>query len=145
MLYHLDMIIEINWVAVVLANVIGLIAAGTWYQKPTFGPLWRKLTGITPKDSQKAGKTPMMTVVVANFITSIVLTGMISISSTFFADTSVSHALFIGFVTWLAFSATTLATHNAFELKPLRLTWINNGYQLVLFLSMALAIGLVGA
>ena len=39
-------------------------------------------------------------------------------------------------------SATTLITHNAFEQKPTKLTWINNGYQLVLFLSMSLIIGL---
>ncbi len=44
---------------------------------------------------------------------------------------------------WLAFSATTLLQHNAFELKPPKLTLINSSYQLVLFLAMALVIGLL--
>jgi hypothetical protein len=43
---------------------------------------------------------------------------------------------------WLAFSATTLLQHNAFELKPPRLTVINSAYQLTLFIAMTLAIGL---
>jgi len=137
--------IAINWLAVVLATVVGMIAAKTWFTPVTFGPTWRQLTGITEKDSQKAGKTPILIVLVANFITAIVLTAAISISSTYFENNSLWHALLIGFVTWLAFSATTLTTHNIFEQKSQKLTLINNGYQLVLFLIMALVIGLIGA
>lgn len=39
-------------------------------------------------------------------------------------------------------SASTLLQHNAFELKPAKLTLINTAYQLALFLAMSLAIGL---
>ena len=136
--------IEINWLAVALATIIGLVLAGTWYGGATFGPAWRKLTGISEEDSQKAGNTPMVLVLVANIITAVVLTAAISISAAFFENNSVWFALLVGFVVWLAFSATTLATHNAFELKPSKLTAINNGYQLALFLGMALVIGLLG-
>ena len=52
-------------------------------------------------------------------------------------------ALLVGFGAWLTFSASTLLQHNAFELKPARLTVLNSAYQLVLFLGMALTIGLV--
>jgi hypothetical protein len=58
-------------------------------------------------------------------------------------DRSVWLALLVGAAAWLAFSATTLLQHNAFELKPPRLTIINSAYQLTLFLAMALAMGLV--
>lgn len=136
--------VEINWLAVVLATAVGMGLAGIWYTKATFGPVWSKLTGVTAEDSKKAGAYPMLSVLVANFITAVVLTGAIYISSTFFANDSAWHALLIGFTAWLAFSATTLVPHNAFELKPAKLTLINNGYQLVLFLSMALVIGLLG-
>jgi Protein of unknown function (DUF1761) len=52
-------------------------------------------------------------------------------------------ALLVGAAAWLASSATTLLQHNAFELKPPRLTIINSAYQLTLFLALALAIGLL--
>lgn len=37
----------------------------------------------------------------------------------------------------------TLVQHNAFEQKPTRLTMINSAYQLVLFVLMALPVGLL--
>lgn len=136
--------IEINWFAVALATVVGMVAAGTWYTDATFGKVWRRLTGVTVKDSQKAGKTPMILVLIANIITALMLAVAISISSVFFENSSVWLALLVGFAMWLTFSATTLITHNAFEQKPAKLTAINNGFQLVLFLSMSLVIGVIG-
>lgn len=40
-------------------------------------------------------------------------------------------------------SASTLVQHNAFEMKPAKLTIINTGYQLALFLAMSLVLGLL--
>ncbi|MEZ5200351.1 MAG: DUF1761 domain-containing protein [Micropruina glycogenica] len=43
----------------------------------------------------------------------------------------------------LTFSVTTLVQHNGFEQKSPRLTLINAGYQLMLFVVMGLVLGLV--
>jgi len=137
--------ININWVAVLLAFVASMILAKTWFRESTFGSAWRKLTGITAADSKKVGKKPIILTLFANIVTVLALAGFISMSATFFKDSSVWNAVLVGLVAWLAFSATTLATHNAFEQKPLKLTFINNGYQLVLFVITALIIGWVGA
>ena len=87
----------------------------------------------------------MLIALVANFITALVLAIAIFISSTFFENNSVWLALLIGFAARLSFSATTLGTHNAFELKRQKLTLINNGYQLLLFLSMTLVLQILVA
>ena len=58
---------------------------------------------------------------------------------------TIGFTLLNGLIAYLAFSATTLIVHNGFELKPKRLTLINNAYQLVLFVAMALVIGVFGA
>lgn len=133
---------EINWLAVLFATIAGMICAGFWYTKTLFGPTWRQLTGISEADSQKSGNTPMIIVLFANIITSIVLVVVINVCRVVFANTTIWLALLIGFMLWLAFSATTLITHNAFEQKPIKLTLINVGYQLILFISMSLVIGL---
>src|SRR2546430_892094 len=112
--------VHTNWLAVLLATIVGMGVAGIWYAK-VFASAWRKLTEISEKDSAKAGKTPMLILVAANFITAIVLAAAISVGSTFFNSHSVRLALLVGFVAWLGFSATTLAQHNAFELKPKKL------------------------
>lgn len=135
---------HINWLAVIVALLASMILAKTWFTPKTFGNPWRKYTGITPADSKKAGKKPIILTLFANMITVVTLAAAISIGSDFFQNSSVWLALIVGFVTWLAFSATTLATHNAFEQKPQKLTLINNGYQLVLFLIVSAIIGLFG-
>lgn len=134
--------IEINWFAVVTAMIVGMAIAGFWYSKLGFGGQWRKLTGVSKKDSENAGKMPLATLFVANFITALVLDGCISIAFHYFNSHSVSNALLTGLLLWLAFSATTLMAHNGFELKPKQLTALNNSYQLVLFLGMSLVISL---
>lgn len=136
--------IHINWFAAVVALVVSMVLAKTWFNDKVFGKPWRKMTGITPADSKKAGKMPIILTLFANIITVWTLAAAIYIGSVFFDNKSVWAAILIGFIAWLAFSATTLVTHNAFEQKRQKLTAINNGYQLVLFVVTAAIIGLFG-
>lgn len=126
---------NINWMAVVVAVIASMVLAKAWFHEKTFGPAWRKLTGISPADSKKVGKKPIILTLFANILTVVVLASMIRLGS-------LGNALFIGLVSWAAFSATTLITHNAFEQKPGKLTIINNGYQLVLFLMITFILGI---
>jgi CBS domain containing-hemolysin-like protein len=135
--------LDINWLAVALATVASMIVAGVWYQDFAFGLPWKKMTKIDAKRAEKAGNTPMVVVLVVNLFTAIVLAAAISIVATHFGNSSVWLALATSVVIWLAFSATTLLTHNMFEQKPLKLTAINNGYQLAMFTVMALIIGVM--
>lgn len=137
--------IHINWLAAIVALIASMVLAKTWFTPKTFGNPWRKYTGITPADSKKAGKKPIILTLFANAITVIVMAGAISISAAYFQSNSIWLALLVGFAVWLAFSATTLTTHNAFEQKPQKLTLINNGYQLALFLIISAIIGWFGA
>lgn len=134
--------IEINWLAVAVATFVGTVIAGIWYQEPVFGKAWREATGVTPKQSKQAGNTPMIVLLLVNFVTAIALASLVYISSHFFKNYSVGFALLNGAAIGLALSATTLIVHNGFELKPKKLTLINTGYQLAIFLAMTLVIGL---
>ena len=136
--------IHVNWLAVVIAVVASMVLAQTWFTPRKFGNPCRKYTGITPADSKKAGKGPIVLTLFANIVTVIAMAMLINICSIFFKNDSVLLALLVGFAAWLAFSATTLATHNAFEQKPQKLTLINNGYQLALFLITSIILGLFG-
>lgn len=138
------MSVQVNWLAVATALVASMALAKTWFTPKTFGNPWRGYTGITPADSKKAGKRPIVLTLFANIVTVIALAVAINVCAVFFKETSVWLAVFVGFVAWLAFSATTLATHNAFEQKPQKLTLINSGYQLALFVLVSLIIGLFG-
>jgi hypothetical protein len=134
---------EINWLGAALALVAGIAVAFIWYQKGFIANAWEQLTGVTPEHSRPVRTRNMAQLLIANCVTAIGLAAGISIASEATGDDSVGLALLVGLVAWLAFSATTLLQHNAFELKPAKLTVINTGYQLALFLSMSLVIGLL--
>jgi hypothetical protein len=133
---------EISWLATVSAIVVGMAVAGVWYGK-VFAATWRSLTGITPEDSKNASSRNMIQLLVANCVTALGLAVGIGIVAAATGNKSVWLALLVGFVAWLSFSASTLLQHNAFELKRPKLTVVNISYQLVLFLAMALVIGLL--
>lgn len=133
----------INWLGAALAFVAGMVVAFIWYQKGFIANAWERLTGVTPDRSRPARARNMTQLLIANCVTAIGLTAGITITSKATGDRSVGLALLVGLAAWLAFSASTLLQHNAFELKPATLTVINTGYQLVLFLAMSLVIGLL--
>lgn len=133
---------EINWLGVTLALVVGMVVACAWYQAGSLGTHWERLTRNPPERAKAARTRNMILLLVANSVTAIGLAFGIGIAAAATGGDSVWMALMVGFIAWLTFSATTLLQHNAFELKPAKLTAINTGYQLVLFLAMALVIAL---
>lgn len=136
--------LSISWPAVVVAIVVGMAVAWIWYSDwGLVGGVWRKLTGVTKEDSVRAGKGSFVVLVASIVVTALALAAASSIASGFFEADSFWVALAVGFVAWLGFSLSTLAQHNGFEQKPGRLTVINSAYQLVLFLGMAVPIGLL--
>lgn len=135
--------LDINWLAITLATVFSVFLAIAWYNDGLFGKQWRRLTGVTPKDSAKAGNASMVIVVLANIVTVVALAVAIAITEVAFNNDSLWVALAVGLVACVAFSTSTLQTHNLFELKPHRLTTINTSYQLVFFVGAALIIGLM--
>jgi hypothetical protein len=134
---------EIGWLGVVLAVVAGMVVAFLWYQKGPIADAWETLTGVTPERSKPARARNMAQLLIAVILTAVGLALAIAVTTEAVGDDSVWIALLVGFAAWLAFSGSTLLQHNAFELKPAKLTIINTGYQLVLFLVMSLVLGLL--
>ncbi|RZQ65756.1 DUF1761 domain-containing protein [Amycolatopsis suaedae] len=138
------MALSISWPAVVVAIVAGMAVAWIWYSDwGLLGGVWRKLTGVTKEDSVRAGKGPFVVLVASIVVTALALAAANSLASGFFGTDSFWVAVAVGFAAWLGFSLSTLAQHNGFEQKPGRLTVINSAYQLVLFVGMAVPIGLL--
>jgi uncharacterized protein DUF1761 len=134
--------LSISWLAVVVATAVGMAIAGIWYGWAFVG-VWRELTGVTREDSKRAGRRPFAVLLASILVTALALAAACSLASGFFGNDSLWLALAVGLATWLGLSLTTLVQHNAFEQKPTRLTVINSAYQLVLFLGMAVAVGLL--
>jgi hypothetical protein len=137
--------VVVNWWGVLAATVASMVVGSIWYAKPVFGKPWMKMVGITDKDMEKGGWTPMVIAILASVVTAYVLAHVAYLSFSFFADvTFMGAALTTAFWVWLGFTAVRFLTHDSFEGRPLKLTSINSAHELVTLLAMAVALGLVG-
>lgn len=134
---------DVNWFGVALAFVAGMVVAMVWYSKGAIADAWEEITGITPERNRPVRTRNLILLAVANALTTVGLAFAVAFASAATDNDSVWLALSVGFGAWLTLSASTLLQHNAFEQKRAKLTVINTGYQLALFLAISLVIGLL--
>lgn len=136
--------VTLNWLAIGVATIVSMLFAKVWFQDWSFGPRWRELTGVTPADSKKNGKTPILATLVANIVTVIAFAYLLALLDAQITTVTVGVALAVAVIAWAAFSASTLLTHNLFEGKPFQLTVINSGYQLMMFAAVCVTLSVMG-
>ncbi len=136
------MVVEINWIAVVLAAVSSMAVGGIWYSKQVFGGVWMSLNGFDPK--KKTGMfMPMLGALVASVLTAYILAHVAYMSHSFFGHSFFMDAVDTALWLWLGISATTLLVHYSFDRRPWKLTAIAIGNRFVTFMVMGMIIGLI--
>lgn len=128
---------QMDWLVIVIAAVLNMVIGYFWYSKWLFGPAWATLSKHSGKDMQPSGKT-----LVLSFITSLVIAFFLALFEGYLEVTSVTDGMFVGFLLWLGFVATTQFASVIWCRKPVLLFLINSGYKLVAFLVMS---GVIGA
>lgn len=133
--------VEVNWVGVLLATLAAMALGGIWYAKPVFGKLWMKLVGLKD-DDVKQGQGPALLIgLVCAFLTAYILAHLAFLSNQFFHDSFMKDAIATAFWVSIGISATTVITHNTFERRAPKLTWLTVTHQIVGFLIMGVIIG----
>ncbi len=135
----------VNLVFVVIAAVTTMIVGFLWYSPFLFAKPWMLAMGYDPDDTAKlaamrqgAAKTYGISFL-ASLASAFVLGKVIVVTTV----TTVPYGMKVGFAMWLGFVATVQLTAKLFERKPLKLFFINTGYQLACYLVMGaiLAVG----
>jgi hypothetical protein len=88
----------------------------------------------------KAAPVPFIVSIVSNALMAWVL----AVFLTRFGDISVGSGICAGFLAWLGFVLTTIATNNAFPGRPWTLTAIDSGHWFAVLLVQGIVIGLFG-
>jgi hypothetical protein len=123
---------HINWIAVFVAGLIGMLVPAVWYAPKVFGNLWRELSGISAEDA-KSPAAALAVEAVCSLVMSVALAGFMN----YFGSQTFLQGLLAGAELWLGFVATTLIVDYRFSNRPWKLTLINIGHSL-------LAMGLMG-
>lgn len=131
---------EINYWAVLVAAVAGVVVGAIWYARGVMGKRWAKLAHV---DKRNVGNPAMavITLAILSFITAWVLAGASSIAWHFYDGSYLSSALVTAVALWAGFTAARLITHDAMEGRSSSLTIINIAHELITVLVMAVIIG----
>ena len=133
--------VEVNYIAVLLAALSTMLVGSVWYTPAVFGKIWMKLAKVKP--DQQMTKLFGLTFVAA-LVSAYVLAHVTYLSNQFFGNTFLQDALSTGFWLWLGFVAARILTHDLFEGRPGKLTLLTVGNEFVTIMAMALIIGLFG-
>ncbi|MEK9178617.1 MAG: DUF1761 domain-containing protein [Patescibacteria group bacterium] len=139
--------IEVNYIAVLVASIAGMVVGFVWYHPSVLGKPWMRLSGRT-KESLEKEKKDMPKVYGISYllalVTAYVLFHVMTLSLNFFNYAPLMTGLTSAFWMWLGFIMPVQLTGHLFGDKNWKLFGINTGYQLVSLLIMGLVLGYLG-
>ena len=129
--------VQTDWLVIFIAAILNMALGFLWYSKWLFGHAWKKLREMKEKDIKFSIKP-----VLWNFIVSLLIAYFLSFFEGHLGITTVTDGMFVGFLIWLGFVATTQISSVLWCKMPLKLFAIDTGYKLLSLLVMS---GIIGA
>jgi hypothetical protein len=129
----------VNWLAVIVATVAGVIVGFIWYAPPVFGRRWARASGIELPQPGQAQPTTYLAGLVVALVTAYVL----AVLSGGLGVASLVDGAIVGILVWLGFVATWLASGVFFERRSTEWWAINAGQAIVSLVIMGAIIGLM--
>ncbi len=124
--------IQVNYVAVLLAAVAAMVVGALWYG-PIFGAAWMKLVGISKGDINKSEMPKLYGIM---FVAALVEAYILSLFIHYAGAVGLLLGAKTGLWAWLGFVATVMIGNYMFAKRPMQLYLIDAGYALVNLLIM---------
>lgn len=135
---YMEVVVPVNYLAVVVAAVISMVIGSVWYG-PLFGSWWTKEIGMTKADMEKGKKTMGKSyglMALGSLVMSYVLSHTTTFAAAYTQTTGISAGLMSGFWSWLGFVAPVTLGSVLWEGKSWKLWVMNNGYYVVTLCAM---------
>ncbi len=124
--------LQLNLWIVLAAGIAKFMIGGLWYSPVLFAKEWTKLTGMR-ESSMKKGQGKSMAI---EFGLGILMAFVLAHAIRYSGAQGIGEGLVCAFWNWLGFVAAFGFTSVNFEKKPLKLFYINQGFQLLTMLVM---------
>ncbi len=135
--------LPLNLWAVLGAGAAKFLLGGLWYSKTFFAEPWKKLTGVKGTKAKDGMVSAMILELFGNLLMAFVLAHAIKYAQQGHGlPMGLAGGLAGGFINWLGFVATVQVGTVLFERKPLKLFFINSGFQLISLLVMGAILGI---
>ncbi len=118
----------VNYLAVLVAAIVGMVVGFIWYSPKVFGKMWMKLSGVNPKD--KPDKINMVWAFISQLVMAYVLALFVQAGN---LNASLQTSLLI----WLGFIGTITLGSVLWQGKSWKLWFLNNAHNVVSIMVMA--------
>ncbi len=134
--------VDVNIVAVLLSTVTAMVIGYIWYHPKVFGTTWEKLGKV----NLKKGSMPLIMgfMALSAFVMSYVLAHAIYIGHVFYNNSLMQDSLATAGLLWAGLQGLRIVMRGLFNRQPLKLSFINAGYELMAVMAAALIIAWVG-
>lgn len=107
---------EINWLSVVIASVVGIVIGAIWFGPKTFFPLWWKFLGRDPQGQPGTANMGAIfgTTFVAAFVQAIVMAVVIGLAQRASGDLDFIGGALVGSLMGVGFAAASSVSHHMF-------------------------------
>ena len=134
--------VHINYIAVLVASVVGFMLGGLWYSNVLFGKTWITLMGFTDQKMEDMKKQGLAKNYIAMAIGKLLMAFVLAYAIAHGGITTMLHGAMKGFWVWLGFVAPVMMGSVLWEGKPVKLYVLNVSYYLVSLVVMGAILGL---
>lgn len=127
---------ELNYLAVIVAAVVGFGIGALWYAPAVLGKRWMALTGRSPENAQ--GENVALTMGLAFLAT---LIGVFALALFIGKDAGLGTGALAGLVAGVGIASMAIVINGLFEAKPTALLVINSGYLVAVFTAAGAILG----
>jgi len=136
--------VDVNYLAILLAAVSSMVLGSIWYG-PLFGKTWMGLMGLSKKDiTMTGGEMGKLygTQFVGSLFMAFVLSHSLIFARAYLGIEGILAGLQTGFWNWLGFVGPVTLGGVLWEGKSWKLWLLNNGYYLILLMTMGVILTL---
>ena len=135
----LDVLSDVNWLAVALGAVVWFVLGAIWYIPPVMGRRWAAAGGIElPEDTNPDPKVFVLTLLA--YLVAAAVTGMLAVAT---GTESAGEGALLGFLVGVGYALTAAAVSALYDRKPEPFAWfwINGVFNVVGLTAVGLVIG----
>jgi Protein of unknown function (DUF1761) len=136
---------HVNALAVLVAAAAAFVLGAFWYSRLLFAHQWLAAQGYTPETLEALKRTrrgAMARGYVVSLACAIVTAYVLALLASYTQATTFAQGLWLGFLVWLGFAATTSLAGNMFSTRSITGWIVDAGYQLTYLLIMGVLLAL---
>ena len=127
----------VNYLAVLVAAVVGFMPGALWYSPALFGKQWQALTGVSDEAAKAMGLKPFF----ITFIGMLLLTYGMARVMNLAGLSGLQGGVMIAALVWLLFLAPLMLSQTVFQNQKVKLWGIDVGYRFVSTLIIGVILG----